>query len=164
MAYYIVFGSVKRPADFVGGKRLDWGQPPVGVYEADSPSDACQAAASDQGMMSTYFAVEGYAWGVDLHTAPARQLGRVANPSERLADQLDRIERLEQQKQELEARARIEAAERKRQPTREERIAAAEAESARMEREAGLDEPVETDFTELRASAVPRESPYGEEH
>lgn len=131
MSYYIVFGSIKRPADFMGGKRLDWNQPPVGVYEAATPQDACQAAASDQGQMATYIAVEGTPWGIDLMDAPARQLGKTLNANERMADHLDRIDRLEEQRRELEQRK-----------TREERIRAAEAKSAEMEREAGI-EPLE---------------------
>lgn len=103
MNYYIVFGSIKRPADFMGGKRLDWSNPPVGVYEAETAADACQAAASDEGQMATYFAVEGTPWGVDLLDVPARQLGRTANANDRIAEHLDRIERLDEQRRELEA-------------------------------------------------------------
>jgi hypothetical protein len=131
--FYIVFGSIKRPADLMGGKKLDWGQPPVGVYEADTPEQACQAAASDQGMMATYCAVECTPWGIDLMDAPARQLGRTLSPNERIAQHLDAVDKLEQQRQQLEAQ-------RHREPTREERIAAAEARSAEIEHEAGLDE------------------------
>ena len=170
MSYYIVFGSIKRPADFMGGKRLDWSNPPVGVYEAATPADACQAAASDQGQMATYFAVEGTPWGVDMVEAPARQLGRSASPQERMADHLDRIERLDEQRRELEHRQLVEARQRAgrgpHEPTREERIAAAEAKSAQMEREAGLDEYADPlDGERIDQGYVgPRESAYGEEH
>lgn len=101
MPYYLVFGSVKRPSDFMGGKHLDWGQPPIGVYQADSAADACQSAARDAGQMATYFAVEGTPWGVDLLPTPATQLGRSDNAMERMARHLDRIDDLEAEKQRL---------------------------------------------------------------
>lgn len=136
MSFYIVFGSIKRPSDFMGGKRLDWGQPPIGVYEAATAGDACQAAASDAGSMATYFAVEGTPWGVDLNPAPARQLGSVASPMERIADHLTSINRLEDQRRELEAIKQHE--DRHERLTPAERVARAEAVSAEMEREAGI--------------------------
>lgn len=108
MAFYIVFGSQKRPTDFMGGKALDWGQPPIGVYSADSAEKACQAAAKDHGQMATYFAVEGTPWGIDMMEAPATQLGRTDSPMDRMAKHLDRIEELDRQRAQLEA-AKVDA-------------------------------------------------------
>lgn len=103
MGFYLVFGSVKRPSDYMGGKHLDWGQPPIGVYEADDAALACQSAARDNGQMATYFAIEGTPWGVDLLPTPAHQLGRSDSPMERMAAHLDRLEELDEQRRQLEA-------------------------------------------------------------
>src|SRR5690242_5190079 len=134
MNYYLVFGSIRRPTDFMGGKALDWGQPPIGVYQADSPENACMAAAKDHGQMATYFAVEGIPWGVDMVEAPARQLGKSVSGNDRLAALLERMEENDRK-----AQALLEKESQKRELSREERIAAAEARSREMEREAGLD-------------------------
>lgn len=128
MNFYIVFGSTRRPTDFMGGKHLDWGQPPIGVYRAEDATDACIVAAKDYGQMATYFAVEGMPWGVDMAEASAQELGRTVNPNERLTEALNRAE-----KRVAETNKR--AAELQ---TRKDRLAAAEAKSAEMEREAGI--------------------------
>ena len=91
MPFYLVFGSIKRPVDFLGGKALDWGQPPIGVYQADTAEQACMAAASDNGQMATYFAVEGTPWGVDLIDVPARQLGRSKSGTDALNDRIGQV-------------------------------------------------------------------------
>lgn len=133
MAFYIVFGSVKRPVGFMGDTALDWGQPPIGVYSADSPEDACQTAARDHGQMATYFAVEGTPWGVDMVDAPAKQLGRTQNSNDRLADVLDRMQTEHEQKiKQLEAGLRDDPSA---------RLAAAEAKTRQMERDAGIEQP-----------------------
>lgn len=104
MKYFLVFGSKRRPANFVGGKKLDWGQPPVGVYQAETAEIACEAAAQDHGEIATYFAVEGYAWGIDMmERAPATQLGHSGNAMDRIAGHLDRIAALDEQRRQLEA-------------------------------------------------------------
>ena len=131
--FYIVFGSIKRPADFFGGKVLDWSQPPIGVYQAATPEQACQAAASDHGQMATYFAVGGTPWGVDMMETPARQLGRSENSQDRLNRILDRMDKNDQLIEELKKQ-------RPRELTPAERVAAAEERSRQMEREAGLDD------------------------
>lgn len=138
--FYIVFGSTRRPADFFGGKVLDWSQPPIGVYQAGSPEEACQAAAKDHGQMATYFAVGGTPWGVDMMEAPAQQLGRTENSQDRLNRILDRMEQNDKLIEQLQHQRQIEQ---EHEPTsaelaRAERIAAAEARSAEMEREAGI--------------------------
>lgn len=132
-SFYIVFGSIKRPADFFGGKVLDWSQPPIGVYQASTPEEACQAAARDHGQMATYFAVSGTPWGVDMMEAPARQLGRTENSQDRLNRILDRMDKNDELIEELKKQGH-------RQLTPAERVAVAEARSAEMEREAGLDD------------------------
>lgn len=109
MNWYIVFASEKRPANFVGGKRLDWGQPPIGVYRAESPEEACQAAAQDHGSVSTMFAVEGTPWGLDMMERPAAtQLGNTGNVMDRIAGHLNRIDELEEGRRQLEAARRHE--------------------------------------------------------
>lgn len=131
--FYIVFGSIKRPADFFGGKALDWSQPPIGVYQAQTPEDACQAAARDHGQMATYFAVGGTPWGVDMIEAPAQQLGRTENSQDRMSRILDRMEKNDALIAELKKQG-------PRELTPAERVAAAEARSAEMEREVGIDD------------------------
>lgn len=129
--FYIVFGSIKRPSDFFGGKALDWSQPPIGVYQADAPEQACQAAARDHGQMATYFAVGGTPWGVDMMEAPAQQLGRTENSQDRLNRILDRMDANDRLVEELKKQG-------PRELTPAERVAAAEARSAEMEREVGI--------------------------
>lgn len=90
--FYLVFGSTKRPVGFMGEQALDWGQPPIGVYSAESAEEACQSAAKDNGTMATYAAVPCVPWGVDLYDAPAKQLGRTGNTQDRLAEVLERME------------------------------------------------------------------------
>jgi hypothetical protein len=98
--HYLVFGSSKRPL-MGGGGYLDWSAPPIGVYAAEGPEEACRSAAKDHGSMGTYFAVEGFPWGLELMDTPARQLGRTANVTERLSAHLDRMEELENERTRL---------------------------------------------------------------
>ena len=86
--YYIVFArTVNQP---VGGYP---GQPqgPVGapsynmtvvptLFRAESPEKACQAAARKVGGMGTYFAVEGFPWGVDMMSVEG--VSEVGDPAE----------------------------------------------------------------------------------
>ena len=104
MNYYLVFGSIKRPRGFMGGQFLDWSQPPVGVYKAETAEQACQAAAKDHGQMATYFAIEGYAWGIDMMEVPnTAQLGRSETPEERMTRVLDRMEETDKRIAQLQA-------------------------------------------------------------
>lgn len=48
---------------------------PVGVFEADKAEHACQAAAKKVGWMGSYFAIDGYPWGVELFEAQATEFG-----------------------------------------------------------------------------------------
>ena len=109
MNYYMVFGSIKRPLTG-GGSRLDWaidrqGYPagPIGVYQADSPQEACQAAAADVAGMGTFFAVEGTPWGLELMGQQAQQFGRQESALEKLTSRLDRMDQLDRQIAELQA-------------------------------------------------------------
>lgn len=97
MTFFMVWGSDKRPAGFMGGTFLDWSQPPLGVYAGDTPEDACKAAASDRGSLSTFFAVEGFVWGLALMRADAKQLGKEGSPIETLNDRLAAAERRDAQ-------------------------------------------------------------------
>ena len=54
---------------FNRGKREDglrWDNTPVGVFKAPDPESACKKAAHKAGSLGTYFAVEGYPWGVQM--------------------------------------------------------------------------------------------------
>lgn len=96
MAYYLVFGSVKRPL-MGGGKYLDWSSDgPLGVYEAESPDDACKLAAADAANMGTFFAVEGFPWGLELMTPPGSRFGNSDSPMERLTQSLNRLDKIDQ--------------------------------------------------------------------
>lgn len=102
MNYYMVFGSTKRPL-MQGGSYLDWGQHPIGVYGGDTADDACKAAASDSGVFGTFFAIDGFVWGLEMLSSEATQLGRTASAADRLNRHLDRLAELEVQKAQLEA-------------------------------------------------------------
>lgn len=107
MPTYIVFSSERRPRGG-GAYFLDWGQPPIGVFTADTPDLACQAAAKASGSVSTLFAVEGYAWGVALMGSAPAALG-AEGPNDRLTALLERMEKNDQTTQRL----LLEAAERR---------------------------------------------------
>lgn len=100
MNSYLVFGSTKRPV-FGGGHFLDWSEPPIGVYQADDPDEACKAAASDNGTMGTFVAVVCHVWGVEVMPSTARKLGQKATAEERLAAHLDRLAELNEQARQI---------------------------------------------------------------
>lgn len=97
MTFYMVWGSDKRPAGFMGGTFLDWSQPPLGVYAGETPEDACKAAAADRGSLSTFFAVEGFVWGLALMKAEAKQLGKEGSSIDTLNERLAAAERRDSQ-------------------------------------------------------------------
>ena len=78
MSYYIVFGAEHqlqpgRPiltntgyADGPGPTMLVWYNAAIGLFKADNAEDACKAAAKKVGKVGTFFACEGYPWGVEL--------------------------------------------------------------------------------------------------
>lgn len=85
MSFFIVFGSKKRPHGFTGGTYLDWVSGGIiGVYEADTPDDACTQAAKDSNDVGTFFAVEGTPFGTELIPDTARKLGGGDSPLARL--------------------------------------------------------------------------------
>lgn len=71
---------------------LVWDDTPVGVFPAESPDRACQAAAAASGRMGTFFAVEGRPWGVEMESTLAQPLGSKASAEERLHAILDKLE------------------------------------------------------------------------
>lgn len=83
MPHYLVFTG-RKWKNVVGDQGISWEV--AGVWEADSEEQACLIAAQEQGV-GTCFAIEGFAWGVDLVDA-----GRV----KKLGVQADAISRLEQ--------------------------------------------------------------------
>jgi hypothetical protein len=93
MFHYIVFAGQKS----TGFNRtyMNWQEKPVGVFRAESAESACRLAAKKNGRMGTYFAVEGFPWGVEMFDADdASELG-VENP-------LSKLEQLENRSRELE--------------------------------------------------------------
>lgn len=102
----MVFGSKKRPKGFMGGSYLDW-EGIVGVYVAENPEQACQQAAADSATFGTFFAIEGYAWGLEFVQTPARQLGRREPLEDRLHAALDRAEKTQQQIESLTGRPQL---------------------------------------------------------
>ena len=60
MPHYMIFNSGRRQDG------LRWDNTPVGVFQADDAETACKAAAADCGQLGTFFAVEGYPWGVEM--------------------------------------------------------------------------------------------------
>lgn len=91
MTHYMVWGAERRPQGFMGATFLDWSQPPLGVYEGDTPEDACKSAMVDHGKLSTFFAIEGFAWGIALMEENVKKLGAVGSPAERNADRVTQL-------------------------------------------------------------------------
>lgn len=87
--YYMVFGSRKSPI-WPGGSKLVWSEP-LGVYAAHDPTEACKAAAHDSEAMGTFFAIEGFPWGLELMNVNAKQLGQRDSVDDRMHDILDRL-------------------------------------------------------------------------
>lgn len=96
MAYYLVFAAqavtVQDPNPVhVGGRafeyqhratgELAWSGTPVGVFVAEDPESACRSAAQKSGTMGTFFAIEGFPWGVSLMSqGGAHELGMQEPP------------------------------------------------------------------------------------
>ena len=83
--YYMVFAGQKHEG------KLHWSAP-VGVFETDKAEEACQAAAKKVGWMGSYFAVEGFPWGIDLLETDATEFGADSNvnPLENRIRELER--------------------------------------------------------------------------
>jgi hypothetical protein len=84
MPHYMIWGAEKRPHGFMGGSFLDWTKPPLGVWEGETAEEACRHCMVENGMMTTFFAVEGLAWGIALMDQDVpKALGRQGTPMER---------------------------------------------------------------------------------
>lgn len=100
MPFYIVFAAGRRPipgAVVMGNAAvptgLVWDNQPVGVFRADDAELACRAAARKQGTVGTFFAVDGFAWGVELTDVEgAEELG-INTPVDPLANRIRDLER-----------------------------------------------------------------------
>lgn len=92
MRHFMVWGSERRPQGFMGATFLDWSQPPLGVYGGETPEDACKSAMVDHGRLSTFFAIEGYPWGIALMEEKVNKLGQTGTPNDRIAALLERAE------------------------------------------------------------------------
>jgi hypothetical protein len=60
MNHYLVFFGRR------GDKSIVWRaeENPAGVFEGETPAEACQAASAYLGVMGSFYAVEGTYWGV----------------------------------------------------------------------------------------------------
>lgn len=106
--YYAVLAMIKTEEqvghpgryapEFTKEVHLDWRI--VGVFEAVSAEAACQAAAKKGGQVGSFFAVEGFPWGVELMDADAIEFGTGEQP-------LSRLKQLENRSREMERDAGI---------------------------------------------------------
>jgi hypothetical protein len=109
MNYYLVFGMTKTQDEptYVGRSgaggaphfiqappALVWN--PLGVFTAATAEDACKAAAKKAQRFGSFFAVEGYPWGIDLMDTDATEFG---------AEPLTNLQRAENRSRELEREA-----------------------------------------------------------
>jgi hypothetical protein len=84
--HYMVFSGYRQNED----DGITWSAAPVGVFRAGDPEAACKAAARKHGRMGSYFALEGFAWGVDmLEVEDVEELGQ--SPRARLDDLESRL-------------------------------------------------------------------------
>lgn len=113
MKFFMVFGSrlemtagqvhYGRPED--RPRALTWDNGPLGVFQAETAELACQAAAKKNGTAGTYFAIEGYPWGLEMNqVAGVKELGAddlFAQPRQLAAGEADpvRIRELERELQ-----------------------------------------------------------------
>lgn len=86
MSTYLVFFARR------GVKSLVWEphENPLGVYEADTPEAACQAAAAYVGVMGAFFAIPGTFWGVTPGNVP-QPFGTLESQETAIAKILDKI-------------------------------------------------------------------------
>jgi hypothetical protein len=92
MRYFIVFPA-RHWKNVMGEHGISWDDA-IGVFKAETPEDACLAAAKKAQSMSTLFAVEGFAWGLDMEADPNTvELGAKKDPMARLEQMGDRIAR-----------------------------------------------------------------------
>ena len=109
--YFAVFAMTKHQdqPSFVGyqGGTPRFAQAPralewhiVGVFETDSAEKACQAAAKKAERFGSFFAVEGFPWGIDLLETEATEFGADPQP-------MSRLKQLENRSRETEKEAGI---------------------------------------------------------
>lgn len=111
MNYYLVMAMTKTaPASGVivgysntGSPVYGPGQPQiswqvVGVFEAATAEAACKAAAKKRQVFGSFFAVEGFPWGIDLIEIEATEFGRDQ-------EELTRLRQLEVRSREMERQA-----------------------------------------------------------
>ena len=115
MKHYIVFAAQPEtyqdgyiegpPRTYVENKRptgrLLWQGQPVGVFRGESAEQACQAAARKAGVIGTFFAIEGFPWGVSLLHTVAEEL-TMTDPAEET-----RLAQLEKRSRKMEREAGI---------------------------------------------------------
>lgn len=113
MKYYAVWSGVKDE-DPRGRERISWGL--AGIFKAENAESACQAAARKSQRMGTFFAIEGYPWGIDLMEQTASEFGiedrvseaeRQGRELEQKIAQLSRLQQLEIRSREMERDAGI---------------------------------------------------------
>lgn len=67
MPYFLVFQIDERTTSSQEtAGRLKTFASPLAAFHADSGEEACQAAAAATKRLTTYFAIEGTPWGVDM--------------------------------------------------------------------------------------------------
>jgi hypothetical protein len=86
--HYMVFAAGRRylpghaaQAPAMPPIGLVWDSSPIGVFSADSAERACQAAARKHGAAGTFFAIEGYPWGLEMvEVEGVTELGNETDP------------------------------------------------------------------------------------
>lgn len=96
--YYMIFNAIRQ------GNRLSWPNI-VGVFKATTPEFACRAAAKRQGTVGTYFAVEGFPWGIEMEEVEGtEELGSERSLTDVMRERQElELELLKRQRDELPA-------------------------------------------------------------
>jgi hypothetical protein len=63
---------------------------PLGIYEGNTPEEACQAASAHSGVMGAFYAIEGTFWGVMPGREP-QPFGTAVSAADRQANQIERL-------------------------------------------------------------------------
>jgi hypothetical protein len=112
--YYLVMAMTKTPPpqsgvlagyDQQGNPIYSQAQPQVswevaGVFEAETAEQACKAAAKKSQRFGSFFAVEGFPWGIDLIETDATEFGVEQQ-------EISRLRQLEVRSREMERQAGI---------------------------------------------------------
>jgi hypothetical protein len=91
---YVGRGGAGGAPQFVQAPQaLEWHV--TGVFVADSAEQACRAAAKKTQVFGSFFAIEGFPWGVDLMETEATEFGQdqLLSKSERLANRIRELEK-----------------------------------------------------------------------